>query len=625
MSATAVLLATSPATDGTPAALLEFEGQTLLRRLVDQLASLDITSVVLVCRPEWEAACAAQVAGSGLRATVRSSCGVADDLSTIAAAARRVRGTVVVAHADIATHREALAGLLADPRLPTGILTTGRARASAFPIRSARGRVVSAGSPFHSVKLPNGTFLGVLKVDDRSRGELADVADELVALCTNPRPQDWDAELARKTRRWTVAIANRVASDGGEAHEPGGVDTAEKPRARDEADAETSVTEDAVRVYQSRHAGDEGLLGADLEADDDVPALDDDGQRVLDHRVAVAMHDAPALLLVGLVRRGVHVGDSYLRSLFWSRPLSPDAVAAAEHRIRAKDEDRVLLASAVKANDSFFTTFFVSPYSKYLARWAARRRLTPNQITTLSLVIGILAAAAFAHGSRAGMVAGAVLLQVAFTADCVDGQLARYTRTFSKLGAWLDSVFDRTKEYAVFVGLAIGAERGFADDVWLLAAAALTLQTFRHTVDFSYAQRQHQIIASIPRVPLSVSRDVPVRQPVHAHNGVADRGVSSGADNDASPPSGDAPHEERESLVRAAGRSAVHLSRVSERRPGARWVKKIIILPIGERFALISITAALWSPRVTFVVLLTWGLTATAYSLTGRILRSVAL
>ena len=60
--------------------------------------------------------------------------------------------------------------------------------------------------------------------------------------------------------------------------------------------------------------------------------------------------------------------------------------------------------------------------------------------------------------------------------DCVDGQLARYTRQFSKLGAWLDSIFDRAKEYVVFAGLAIGASRT-GDPVWLLAGAALALQT----------------------------------------------------------------------------------------------------------------------------------------------------
>ena len=91
------------------------------------------------------------------------------------------------------------------------------------------------------------------------------------------------------------------------------------------------------------------------------------------------------------------------------------------------------------------------------------------------------------------MIAGALLLQVAFTLDCVDGQLARYTRTFSKFGAWLDSIFDRTKEYVVFAGLAIGASRT-GDDVWVLAGAALTLQTMRHAIDFSFPAAQHQAI-----------------------------------------------------------------------------------------------------------------------------------
>ena len=43
------------------------------------------------------------------------------------------------------------------------------------------------------------------------------------------------------------------------------------------------------------------------------------------------------------------------------------------------------LDTAVKSVDGFFTTFFVSPYSKYIARWAARRGITPNPVTITSL------------------------------------------------------------------------------------------------------------------------------------------------------------------------------------------------------------------------------------------------
>ena len=177
------------------------------------------------------------------------------------------------------------------------------------------------------------------------------------------------------------------------------------------------------------------------------------------------------------------------------------------------DEDKALLDSAVKATDGFFTTFFVSPYSRYIARWAANRGWTPNGVTTLSVFIGLLAAAGFATGERWGMIAGAILLQLAFTFDCVDGQLARYTRTFTKLGAWLDSVFDRTKEYLVFAGLAIGAART-GDDVWLLAGAALTLQVLRHCIDFSYPQAQHQAMALVRQPPLEQVSDSPHGAPV---------------------------------------------------------------------------------------------------------------
>ena len=122
-------------------------------------------------------------------------------------------------------------------------------------------------------------------------------------------------------------------------------------------------------------------------------------------------------------------------------------------------------------------------------------------MTLFSIGLGVVAAACFADAERWAMVVGAVLVYFAFVFDCVDGQLARYTRQFSKLGAWLDSIFDRSKEYVVFAGLAIGASRT-GDPAWLLAGAALALQTTRHAIDFSYPVSQHQVIAEMPQPPL---------------------------------------------------------------------------------------------------------------------------
>ncbi len=233
-------------------------------------------------------------------------------------------------------------------------------------------------------------------------------------------------------------------------------------------------------------------------------------------------------------------------------------------------------------------------------------------------MLGVLTGAAFATGERWGLIAGAVLLQLAFTFDCVDGQLARYTRQFSKLGAWLDSVFDRTKEYVVFAGLAIGASRT-GDSVWLLAGAALTLQTVRHTFDFSYAAAAHQAIASEPVIPLEQAWDS-ANQPLppgETRDPALVATVSAGA-------AATALAQPRPSAAKRLSATALRSWRRLDRSPAIKWAKRAVAFPIGERFAAISITAAIWSAHTTFVVLLVWGVFAMLYGSAGRVLRSVA-
>jgi len=234
--------------------------------------------------------------------------------------------------------------------------------------------------------------------------------------------------------------------------------------------------------------------------------------------------------------------------------------------------DDARLAAAVKSDDAFFPTYFVSPYSKHIARWCARHGLTPNVVSCASFAVGIGAAVAFAVGDRAGLVAGAVLLQASFVLDCVDGQLARYAGLTSEFGGWLDSVFDRAKEYLVYAGLAYGSLRVAHDDVWDLAAAALALQTWRHLMDFSFA-----------------------------------------AGTGSRPDAGDG----------GPAAAVAAMSRRTDEREWLRWPKRILVLPIGERLLLISVTAAVFRPAVTFVALLAWGGLAALYATVGRVLRSV--
>lgn len=276
--------------------------------------------------------------------------------------------------------------------------------------------------------------------------------------------------------------------------------------------------------------------------------------------------DLTGTLAGALDADGVAVHRPALGTLVATVPTDAEARHQARAAVDAVDDEAVRLRTAVKAHDGFFTTFFISTYSRYIARWCARRGLTPNQVTTASLLTALIAAGCAATGERAGYIASGVLLIVSFVLDCADGQLARYALKYSTLGAWLDATFDRAKEYAFYAGLALGAARN-GDDVWALALGAMILMTCRHVVDFSFNEANHDATANTsPTAALS------------------DRLDSVG---------------------------------------WTVWARRMIILPIGERWAMIAVLIAVTDPRIVFWALIIGGSFGACYTTAGRVLRSL--
>ncbi len=294
-------------------------------------------------------------------------------------------------------------------------------------------------------------------------------------------------------------------------------------------------------------------------------------------------------VLVALVRSGIAVAAVDIDPWPWARVADPSvgdlgvadlgAADAFAGRLAAVDVRATKMARAMRPDDGFYSTFVVRRLSRRLTPLALRCGLSPNQITVGSLVIGLLAATGFAVGGRAGLVTGAVLLQVSLVVDCVDGEVARYRRAFTALGAWLDASTDRVKEYACYAGLAVGAATaGPGVDLWLLAAAMMGLQTTRHTTDYLFTLVRNVREGVPTSVPLDQVDDVPL---------------------------GPLPPDEP----------------VAE-RPAVRWFKKVIYLPIAERWLVISLAAAFGSPAWVFGALLTLATLALAYTTSVRAVRS---
>ncbi len=100
----------------------------------------------------------------------------------------------------------------------------------------------------------------------------------------------------------------------------------------------------------------------------------------------------------------------------------------------------------------------MQPIGSRLGKFGVR----PNTITTLSLLVSFLAAAAYAVKLP---ILGAVGLLAASFVDMLDGAVARATRSTSRFGAVYDHVLDRYAEFAVLFGIGLG---GLVDWPWVV-------------------------------------------------------------------------------------------------------------------------------------------------------------
>lgn len=305
------------------------------------------------------------------------------------------------------------------------------------------------------------------------------------AVLTGPQPVDGDGVLRSALARLGITV---VTADGPAATaravasaSAGGRVALVDPRLAAHAHALRLALLDPR--WEAAHAP--GVLSVSGEARERLAAELRGMPDLTGHRVEgaspAARLTAPRPLLADefaerLSSGGVRVHETALPDGLIMRlvdaPLSARKDLYAQ--IESVDDEAIRLRRAVKSDDGLFTTYFVSPWTRYLARWCARHGWSPNLVTTISLLVALAGAGAAMTGTRAGYIGTAVALYLSFALDCTDGQLARYALRFSRIGSWLDATFDRAKEYAVYAGLAYGAARHGGDHgVWLLAAAAM--------------------------------------------------------------------------------------------------------------------------------------------------------
>ena len=114
----------------------------------------------------------------------------------------------------------------------------------------------------------------------------------------------------------------------------------------------------------------------------------------------------------------------------------------------------------------------LQPALEKMGKSFAATGLSPNFWTSIGLVFAIASALIYGFNIEYGLIIGGIVLLISGFFDMVDGQVARVTGKTSKKGGYLDSMFDKIAETAIFLGILIG---GYAEPFLVFLAITLSL------------------------------------------------------------------------------------------------------------------------------------------------------
>jgi 1L-myo-inositol 1-phosphate cytidylyltransferase / CDP-L-myo-inositol myo-inositolphosphotransferase len=146
----------------------------------------------------------------------------------------------------------------------------------------------------------------------------------------------------------------------------------------------------------------------------------------------------------------------------WQPP--PTAlVRVADDAPSRRDAEEALYERLGRSGDGWFTRVIDRRFSRFITRRLLPTAISPNQVTIVSILIGIAGGCCFATGRPEIAALGAILFLASTIIDGCDGEIARLTFRESVFGARLDILGDNLVHLFLFGGIAGGLYRRSAD------------------------------------------------------------------------------------------------------------------------------------------------------------------
>lgn len=115
------------------------------------------------------------------------------------------------------------------------------------------------------------------------------------------------------------------------------------------------------------------------------------------------------------------------------------------------------IEKSAKPLDAWWTVMVIDPLAFRITWFFVNfTSFTPNHVSLMALIFGLLASIFYLQGTHSALVVGAVLFEIAFVLDCTDGKIARVNNSGTKFGAYWDFIQDRILQFIALFTIVLG-------------------------------------------------------------------------------------------------------------------------------------------------------------------------
>ena len=157
---------------------------------------------------------------------------------------------------------------------------------------------------------------------------------------------------------------------------------------------------------------------------------------------------------------------------------------------------------AKKTSDGMYCYVVQRRISIYISKFCVRQGISANAATGIDMLFAMLAAWSLSQGCY---FSGVILIQVFGLWSCVDGEVARLTKSPSKLGDFYDTMTDRSAEFLIFAGVLYSMPANAIDYPWgtlffcyigMVFLITASSEKFRSVYRKNYPKSEHERVFS---------------------------------------------------------------------------------------------------------------------------------